>query len=104
MLYQKTGFCIPSKEFPKYSTIILHEGDPKDFCTQRGMCSILGLGIKTPTTITITSIERNPCTVTANEITKLTLEFLDQHLNSFKPTKPHFVSAIFNIVLLPLQK
>ena len=70
--------CGPVVEFPPVCTILLTEGEPKDYIADRGYCCILGLLRETePKTVS------NLCVVKNNHIRQFTLQFLSNSLTLF---------------------
>ena len=70
--------CGPVVEFPPVCTILLTEGEPKDYIADRGYCCILGLLREAePKTVS------NLCVVKNNHIRQFTLQFLSNSLTLF---------------------
>jgi hypothetical protein len=74
--------CTKPAIFPEYCTLILKEGEPQDYLSSRGLCSVLGLVRKSqPNIVSNNCILRN-----AQTIKNLSIEFVDEALNTFKVT------------------
>ena len=74
--------CTKPDIFPEYCTLILKEGEPQDYLSSRGLCSVLGLVRKSqPNIVSNNCILRN-----AQSIKNLSIEFVDEALNTFKVT------------------
>jgi hypothetical protein len=85
--------CTRPNIFPEYCTLILKEGEPQDYITQRGLCSVLGLVRKSqPNIVSNNCILRNVQTVK-----NLSIEFVDEGLNTYKVTgtKPMWLKLDF---------
>ena len=75
----KPVVCNPIRDFPLVCTILLKEGDPTDYISDRGYCSVLGIiRDKDP------KIVPNPCVVKNNNIRQFSLQFLTDSLDVFK--------------------
>lgn len=86
---QPLGRCPLPVNFPRNFTLILLEGLNRDYCMERGYCSILG------TIITSTNGHRqiidNVCILQAGEIERFSIDIVDEHLNSYSPIREGFV-------------
>ena len=70
--------CGPVIEFPPVCTILLREGEPKDYIADKGYCCILGVMRESePKTVS------NMCVVKNNYIRQFTLQFLSNSLTLF---------------------
>jgi hypothetical protein len=74
------GRCTLPENFPEYCTILLHEGDARDYCVDRGSCCILGVLGHHNTPKLQANVARLGCPWI---VRNLTLEFVDDHLNSY---------------------
>jgi len=89
------GRCDPGNRFPQFCTIVLREGERTDYLSERGFCSVMGvMREKTPNVVS------NLCTLKNTGLTYLSIEFIDQGLNTFKiaenpGTLPAFVKLDF---------
>jgi hypothetical protein len=70
------------EDFPNEFSIIIREGEPRDFIADRGYVSILGMvRAESPRIISNKCYLKN----TGQRISQLKLEILDSHLNSWRP-------------------
>ena len=78
--------------FPTEFSIILREGEPLDYIADRGFVSVLGIvRAASPRIISNKCLIKN----TNRRISQLRIEFLDSHLNSWKP--PGALDAYFKL-------
>jgi|LakMenE01Jun11ns_1017448.scaffolds.fasta_scaffold9947806_3 hypothetical protein len=78
--------------FPTEFSIILREGEPLDYIADRGFVSVLGIvRAASPRIISNKCLIKN----TNQRISQLRVEFLDSHLNSWKP--PGALDAYFKL-------
>ena len=94
MLNIKRHHCKPSNSFPNFATILLREGYETDYIGEKGLCCILATITKNQASIHITP---NESYLNNSDLTKLTLSFIDEHLNTFKPPNDLYTLATFNI-------
>jgi hypothetical protein len=70
------------EDFPNEFSIIIREGEPRDFIADRGYVSVLGMvRAESPRIISNKCYLKN----TGQRISQLKLEILDSHLNSWRP-------------------
>jgi hypothetical protein len=75
--------CTDPATFPENCTLIVREGDPSDYLSTRGPCSILGIIRKSRQP----NIISNGCVLRANQkVNSLSIEIIDDSLNTFKIT------------------
>jgi hypothetical protein len=77
------GRCPAPENFPDKCTVLLSEAVPADYCVERGFCAVLATILGKDKL----KIVPNNCTVATAGTSTLTLEFVDEHLNSFTPTE-----------------
>ncbi len=71
------------EDFPNEFSIIIREGEPRDFIADRGYVSVLGMvRAESPRIISNKCYLKN----TGQRISQLKLEILDSHLNSWRPS------------------
>jgi hypothetical protein len=76
----RVHICTPPDTFPEYCTIILKEGEPVDYVSVRGLCSVLGI-VRKPQP----SIVSNKCVVkNIRNMSYFSIELIDEALNTFK--------------------
>ena len=95
MLNVKRHHCKPTQSFPNCATVLLMEGIQTDYIGEKGFCCILGTCTKHQSNIQLSN--SNQAFINGNDITKLTLEFIDEHLNTFSPPSDLYTLATFNI-------
>jgi hypothetical protein len=73
--------CTVPEVFPDYCTVIVKEGEPDDYVSSRGPCSVLGIIRKNVPNI----VSNKKCIVKRFQTLKyISLEFVDESLNTFK--------------------
>jgi hypothetical protein len=72
--------CTPPNSFPAYCTLLIKEGEPVDYISQRGACSILGIiRNRQPNIYTNKCIVKN-----VKNMKHIAIEFVDEAFNTFK--------------------
>ena len=72
--------CTPPNTFPDYCTLLVKEGEPVDYISKRGACSILGIiRNRQPNIYTNKCIVRN-----IKNMKHIAIEFVDEAFNTFK--------------------
>ena len=72
--------CTPPNTFPAYCTLLIKEGEPVDYISHRGACSILGIiRNRQPNIYTNKCIVKN-----IKNMKHIAIEFVDEAFNTFK--------------------
>ena len=73
------GRCLKPANFPEFCTLVLQEGEPNDYMTERGYVSVLGMVRKAQP-----SVVPNECRLkNVHRTTTLSIEFVDEGLHTF---------------------
>ena len=95
---RSSGRCVPPADFPERCTIFLREAEQQDYVTERGRCSILGV-----LRDSVPKLVSRSCLVSSPFVQTLTLEFSDDHLNTYSPsTRGAYIKA--DLVIVPSQR